>query len=505
MLASPRQLTDLPAATTLNSTDLFLVRQSNLDKQFSASIMFSTFLQSSNNLSDVQNPNVALNNLGGAAAGNVLLKANNLSDVSSASTARTNLGLAIGTNVEAWSANLDSLAANVTTGILCQSATNTVTARTLTPPAAGFAINNPQGVAGNPTFVLTNDLLALENLPSTGIAVRINVDTWAQRQLISSDNTIHYVNSNGAGGDIDLSVIQGNLNLNNIPGTVPISQGGTGQTTKAPAFDALAPTSARGDVIYRGASANQALSAAQYTRLFLSKGNAADPIFTQPYNVGGTVFLGYAQPAVDGGGNVIAYQWVQIDQTLNNLGFGSTPTYETSSVSLIIDVNGAQPLLVSPGTLLLQFGYGGASPTWFTSNYTWSSLSAASGSSPIVNGGVNNQSGWDICGGIQPLTTGFGGNIYSNIELSLGVGEALPGPQYPVSMNSKFSTFNTGGFLATGTVGGARSKYNGSQLVDVTALRLFLTTSNGISLASVASDPLFKQGTAALYAKLGPR
>lgn len=36
--------------------------------------------------------------------------------------------------------------------------------------------------------------------------------------------------------------------------TVPLNKGGTGQTTKAPAFDALQPMSALGDVIYGGAS-----------------------------------------------------------------------------------------------------------------------------------------------------------------------------------------------------------------------------------------------------------
>lgn len=37
-------------------------------------------------------------------------------------------------------------------------------------------------------------------------------------------------------------------------GTVPLNKGGTGQTTKAAAFDALSPMSASGDIIYGGAS-----------------------------------------------------------------------------------------------------------------------------------------------------------------------------------------------------------------------------------------------------------
>lgn len=39
-----------------------------------------------------------------------------------------------------------------------------------------------------------------------------------------------------------------------VSGTLPIANGGTGQTTKAPAFDALSPMTTAGDLIYGGAS-----------------------------------------------------------------------------------------------------------------------------------------------------------------------------------------------------------------------------------------------------------
>src|SRR5262245_28920044 len=69
------------------------------------------------------------------------------------------------------------------TGLATRTAANTWATRSLTAPAAGLAITNPAGVAGNPTFALTNDLAALEGLSSTGIAVRTGADTWAQRTL----------------------------------------------------------------------------------------------------------------------------------------------------------------------------------------------------------------------------------------------------------------------------------------------------------------------------------
>ncbi len=54
-------------------------------------------------------------------------------------------------------------------------------------------------------------------------------------------------------GDVTASGGTGSLTTA-YNGTVPLNKGGTGQTTKAPAFDALSPMSAAGDVILGGAS-----------------------------------------------------------------------------------------------------------------------------------------------------------------------------------------------------------------------------------------------------------
>lgn len=51
-------------------------------------------------------------------------------------------------------------------------------------------------------------------------------------------------------GDIAIS----NTGSTSYSGTVPLNKGGTGQTTKAPAFDALQPMTTLGDTIYGGAS-----------------------------------------------------------------------------------------------------------------------------------------------------------------------------------------------------------------------------------------------------------
>lgn len=126
-----------------------------------------------------------------------------------APNARINLGLQIGTNVQAWDADLDALAAFAGTGFAIRTASNTWAQRSLAAPAAGFTITNSDGVAGNPTFVLANDLGALEALASTGIAVRTGTDTWAQRAVQGTAGRIVLTNGNGVSGDptIDLATV----------------------------------------------------------------------------------------------------------------------------------------------------------------------------------------------------------------------------------------------------------------------------------------------------------
>jgi len=96
-------------------------------------------------------------------------------------TATTIQGVSLATaGIQPLDATLTALAAYNTNGLLTQTAADTFAGRTLAPPAAGFTITNPAGTAGNPTFVLANDLAALEALAGTNtIPYRSGVDTWA--------------------------------------------------------------------------------------------------------------------------------------------------------------------------------------------------------------------------------------------------------------------------------------------------------------------------------------
>jgi len=104
------------------------------------------------------------------------------------------------TNVTSDS-DLDALAANVTNGLWARTGTGTGAARTLTAPAAGLTITNPAGTAGNPTFALANDLAALEGLSTSGFSARIGTDSWAVRTLTAPAAGFTITNPAGIAGN----------------------------------------------------------------------------------------------------------------------------------------------------------------------------------------------------------------------------------------------------------------------------------------------------------------
>lgn len=111
------------------------------------------------------------------------------------------------TDAQAANTTLTAIAGVATNGIIVRTGASSAAARTLAAPSTGFTITNADGVAGNPTFVLANDLAALEGLNGVGLAVRISSDTWAQRTIAGTAGRVVITNADGVAGNptIDLA------------------------------------------------------------------------------------------------------------------------------------------------------------------------------------------------------------------------------------------------------------------------------------------------------------
>jgi hypothetical protein len=141
------------------------------------------------------------------------------------------------------------------------SAANVATAANLVNTAQSgrkFLASPDDGSSGAPAFraIVVADVPTL-NQNTTGTAANITA---------SSNATLTTLSALSLPG----SQVTGNISGNaaNVTGTVAIANGGTGQTSKAAAFDALSPMTTGGDLIYGGASGTG-------TRLANGSANAA--------------------------------------------------------------------------------------------------------------------------------------------------------------------------------------------------------------------------------------
>ena len=99
-------------------------------------------------------------------------------------TAHTTTGSFVSANWDKIAANgqitgdLAAIDALSTTGLAARTGSETWALRTITAPAAGITVTNGNGISGNPTLALANDLSALEGLTGTGFAKRTADNTW---------------------------------------------------------------------------------------------------------------------------------------------------------------------------------------------------------------------------------------------------------------------------------------------------------------------------------------
>lgn len=163
---------------------------------------------------------------------------------SSAADARTNLGLVIGTNVQAYNADLQALSGLGSAGLVSRTGSGTAAARTLTAPAAGITVSNGDGVSGNPTLALANDLAGLEGLSGTGVSVRTGDGTWTTRTLTAGSGCV-ITNGDGVSGNPTIAINPG-VGLGDVlgpasstDGQITLFDGTTGKAIKASTLTGL--------------------------------------------------------------------------------------------------------------------------------------------------------------------------------------------------------------------------------------------------------------------------
>lgn len=117
------------------------------------------------------------------------------------------------------------------TGLVSKTGASTFATRTLTGPAAGITVSNGDGVSGDPTLALANDLAALEALSTTGMMARTAAETYTMRTITGTANRISIADGDGIAGNPTINIHTSYVGQNTITtlGTVAT---GTWQATK---------------------------------------------------------------------------------------------------------------------------------------------------------------------------------------------------------------------------------------------------------------------------------
>jgi len=97
-------------------------------------------------------------------------------------------------------ASLANLAALTDTGLVAHTAATAWAARTLTPPAAGITVADGDGVSGDPTLSLADDLAAVEALGTAGLVTRTATDAWTTRTITGTAAQVSVVDGDGVAG-----------------------------------------------------------------------------------------------------------------------------------------------------------------------------------------------------------------------------------------------------------------------------------------------------------------
>lgn len=107
-------------------------------------------------------------------------------------------------------------------GLFAKTASGVYSTRTLTAPISGITVTNGDGIAGNPTLALSDDLSSLEGLSTNGIATRTASNTWVTRVIAGTTNQLLVSDGDGIAGNPTISLSTDMVLPGNASVTLPI-------------------------------------------------------------------------------------------------------------------------------------------------------------------------------------------------------------------------------------------------------------------------------------------
>jgi hypothetical protein len=133
--------------------------------------------------------------------------------------------------------NLLAAQSLTTNGLITQTVFGTWVTRQVVSNTTGITVTNPAGIAGDITLDLGGDLAALEGLSTLGLAVRTASSTWSTITIGGTTNQISVANGDGIAGAPTISIASNPV----LPGTgaVTIPTGTTLQQPVSPNVGSL--------------------------------------------------------------------------------------------------------------------------------------------------------------------------------------------------------------------------------------------------------------------------
>lgn len=281
----------------------------------------------------------------------------------------------------------------------------------------------------------------------------------------ASDTTI----SRTGAGDI---AIEGNAVYRAGGTDVAISDGGTGASTATAAFDALAPSTTQGDIIYHDGTSNVRLGAGTSGQVLTSGGVGSNPSWSNA-GIGDLIAANNLSDVASaptartnlgvGTGDSPQFSAINVghasDTTISRTGAGDIAVegnaiYRAGGTDVAISDGGTGASTAAAGFRALAEGVGTTQGDIFYRNATeWVALGTGTAGQFLTSGGAGADPAWTTASGTGDLVASNNLSDVANISIArLNLGVAPASPQGRLTLTS-------GVPVLTSTVSGATTIY----------------------------------------------